>query len=107
MSENGKDRAEYVFVKIALKSGFAQKIHVQSGRADEWPQNPTELAAGKEIAGKPCKQDPPRDNSVAAEMSQKLVKPDVARNAGKSDHRHVHELNGVVRCLEVLRTGRE
>jgi hypothetical protein len=51
MSKRAPDR----FVEISSKRIIAEKLHGQTGRADEGPQIPRELRPEKKIAAEPTK----------------------------------------------------
>src|SRR5438105_11140027 len=59
------DRAEHRLVEVALKGVGPDELHRQSGRTDQRPQDPAEVAAEKQIAGEPGEEDLAR-NAVAA-----------------------------------------
>src|SRR5262245_18900931 len=102
MSEQGKNRAEYDLGKVALEGGLSQKIDVEAGRANEWSQNPTELAAEKEITCEPREKDPSRNLRISTQLPQKVMKPQVAGDSGASIDAHVHELNEAVGGVKML-----
>ena len=55
------DGAEHRFVEIPFQSVWAKKLDRQPRRADEWPENPAELAAEKQIACQPGEKGFARD----------------------------------------------
>src|SRR5438067_2156408 len=58
VADQVENRLKDAFIKISVQRVLAQELHRQTGRANERPQDPGQLAAEEEIARQPRKQDP-------------------------------------------------
>src|SRR5947207_6937719 len=98
-----KDR----FVEVALKGVGAQKLHRQSGRANERTQNPAELAAEKQVSGEPGEKNFARNALAAAQRLQQTKQSDVGRRSSEGDDGDLCELHKIVSCPRNLRLAGE
>src|SRR5437879_2534895 len=84
------------FVEVALKGVGAQKLHRQSGRANERTQNPAELTAEEQVSGKPGEKNLVRDALAAAQRLQQTKQTEVGRRSSKGDDDDLRELDKIV-----------
>src|SRR5207245_8828263 len=83
------------FVEVALKGVGAQKLHRQSGRANERTQNPAELTAEEQVSGKPGEKNLVRDALAAAQRLQQTKQTELGRRASKGDDDDLRELDKI------------
>src|SRR2546430_12034428 len=84
------------FVEVALKGVGAQKLHRQSGRANERTQNPAELTAEEQVSSEPGEKDFVRDAFAAAQRLQQTKQPEVGRRSSEGDDNDLCELDKIV-----------
>ena len=89
-------RMKYGFVEIALKRVGPKEFDRQTGRTDQGPQNPAELAAEKQISREPGKQNFARNSLTAAQHLQQPEQTNVRGHAGKGDDDDLRELDKAV-----------
>src|SRR5437667_2374442 len=92
MADGAKDR----LVEIALKSIRPEKFDRQSGRPNERPKNPAQLAAKKQIAHEPGTEHFARDTVAATQGPQQTKQPQVRRYASEGDDDDLRELHKIV-----------
>src|SRR5438477_13080922 len=99
-------RAPDCFVEISTKRIIAEKLHSQTGRADEGPQIPRELRPEKKIAAEPTKQNRTGCRVAASHSSQQVEQPPIRRDPGEGNGEDMREQYHAVSDDRVCRSKR-
>src|SRR5436190_24032098 len=94
--QQASEGMEHSLIKISLERVRSQKLHFQTGRANERTQNPRKLASKKKISHEPRKQHAPGDFFPGTQSPQQLQQPQIGADSRKGDDQHKGEEDEIV-----------